>query len=166
MSQTSLFLWNEQLELANVRTLTLCYKITAAKTVQALPLQAATLTAFDAISAQSVIDDFLGTSSEFLLAAFDSTAMGADAFAVIVNMKEQCQELLGMEVACSSGSNGATVVVQGVSASSALTASTLSTECAKGADGNIAARFAFGNTPDFDALTAGLIRVTFYYVSK
>lgn len=157
--------WGDKAQRGQAQVMDLYYKITAAKTVSDLNKNTA-LTSFDAIASQSVIDDFLGTVDEFLVAAFDATAMGNDAFAAIVQMEGQASELLGATATCYSGSNGATVVTQGVAASSSLTASTLSTEAALGDYGNLAVRVAFGNTPDFDALTSGLIHLQLVYRSK
>jgi hypothetical protein len=42
----------------------------------------------------------------------------------------------------------------------------LATECAKGSQGNLAFKVDFGNTPDFDGLTAGLIVIELHWVSK
>lgn len=154
-------LWNDALDRAQPFILRLAWKVTAAVTVSNLYdcQGSAVLTAFGAISAQSTIDTFLGTTSEFDYLAFDATALGADIMAGIVNMNGQCQKLLWMEATCSSGTAGATKVVVGNYASSALTASTLVTECAKGSSGNVAFKANFGNSPDFDALTDALITV-------
>lgn len=157
--------WGDKAQRSQPEVLDLYYVITAAKTVSDKNKNVA-LTAFDAIASQSVINDFLGTTDEFLVAAFDSTAMGADAFAAIVQMEGQVSELISAKAVCYSGSDGATVVTQGVASVSALTASSLSTQAAKGAYGNMAVRVAFGNTPDFDALTSGLIHLQLVYRLK
>lgn len=164
MSQVSLFPWSGQLEIADVRTTRLCYQITGAVTVSPLPANTASLTFFAALSSQAQIDDFLGTSSEFLYTDFGSTAMGADAMGIIVNMGGQAASLVGVIGNVYSGSNGATGTPQGVVAS-ALT-DTLATQCELGANGNVAMKFAWGNTPDFDALTAGLIVIDILWTAK
>jgi hypothetical protein len=166
MSGASIARWNDKLGKTQTQEETFRFTITAAKTVSQNPQGQPVLTSFDAIANQAAIDGFLGTTNEFLLAAFDATAMGNDAFACIVNMAGQVDKLVGVKAICYSGTAGTTIVEQYVDASSALTASTLSTECAKGANGNMAVRVAFGNTPDFDALTAGSIELTFYWISK
>jgi hypothetical protein len=160
-----LFYWNEKFGKTQARCLELVWSITAAKTVAARPIGTPVLTAFDAISTQATIDNFLGTSSEFLVAAFDSTAMGADTFACIINMGGQAKYVSHMEVVCYSGTGGATRVEVAV-AEGSLTASTLETALDLGASGNIAFKCDFGNTPDFDALTAGLIVARVYWVAK
>lgn len=162
----SLYYYGEELAVADVRKITLAWKITAAKTVVPMPSNNASLTAFDAIASQSVIDNFLGTTNEFLVAAFDATAMGADAFAAIVNCEGQAGKLLYGKAVCYSGTGGGTVVERAVVSVTTLTASTLSTECALGADGNLAMRVDFGNTPDFDALTSGIIEIELAYLAK
>lgn len=162
----SLYYYGEELAVADVRKLTLAFKITGAKTVVPMPSNNACLTTFDAISAQSVIDDFLGTTNEFLVAAFDSTAMGADTFAVIVQCQGQAGKLAYGKAVCYSGTGGGTVVERVVVASTTLTASTLATECAKGAYGNLAMKVDFGNSPDFDGLTSGVIEIELAYLAK
>ena len=163
---TSLSYFNGSLLKTLPREAKLVWEITAAKTVAPLAMGLPVLTAFDAISSQSVIDNYLGTTNEFLVAAFDATAMGNDMFAGIVNMGGQGAKLLGYEAVCYSGTGGSTQVLRAVKASSALTASTLVSECALGANGNLAFKIDFGNTPDFDALTSGLIVVNLLWVSK
>lgn len=160
----SIFMWQESLEKTVPHELKLCYKITAAKTVvpQLQGLQAAALTAFDAIASQSVIDNFLGTTNEFLVAAFDATAMGTDAFAVIVNMKGQAAQIAGMDVRLLSGTNGATETIASANPGT-LTASTLETAYAIGADGNLAIKTVLTG---IDVLTAAQIVVTLRWVSK
>lgn len=160
----SIFMWQESLEKTVPHVTQLCYKITGAKTIvpQLQGLQAAALTAFDAIASQSVIDNFLGTTNEFLVAAFDATAMGTDAFAVIVNMKGQAAQLAGMDVRVLSGTNGATETIASASVGT-LTASTLETAYALGAYGNIAVKSVLTG---LDALTAGQIIVNLRWVSK
>lgn len=142
------------------------FKITAAKTASAIVANSASLLAFDAIASQAVIDAHLGTTNEFLLAAFDATAMGADAFACIVNMAGQAKTLTKVSAKCYSGTGGSTLVERCVQASSALTASTLATEAAVGANGNVAVKVDFGNTPDFDGLTSGTIVIELYWIAK
>ena len=71
-----------------------------------------------------------------------------------------------MSAKCYSGTGGSTIVERAVKSSSALTASTLASECALGANGNMAFKVDFGNTPDFDALTSGLIVVKLMWVAK
>jgi hypothetical protein len=112
-----------------------------------------------------VIDTFLGTSSEFTLAQFDATSMGADAFGVIVNMAGQVASAGAMSAACKSGTGLATVVTRDA-LSGTLTASTLETAFAVGANGNLGIKIDFGNTPDFDGLTSGLISIDVTWLAK
>jgi hypothetical protein len=165
MADTSLFYWQEKFGKTQVRELCLQWKITGAKTVSPLPMGQPVLTAFDAIATQAIIDDFLGTTNEFLVAAFDATAMGADTFACIVNMAGQASYVSHVKVNCFSGTGGSTLVTRAVYESS-LTASTLETALELGANGNIAFKVDFGNTPDFDGLTDGLIEARVYWISK
>jgi hypothetical protein len=160
-NQVSLVYWSDKAQKGEARELSLIYKITAAKTVVD-QLNMPVLTAFDALSTQAQIDTFLGTTNEFLLAAFDATAMGTDAFAGIVAMNGQCKELVSWEVQ-SVLSTGVPDVTLKLDAVAALTASSLTSQAAKGADGNVAFRAILTGV---DALTAGLILVKLVWKSK
>lgn len=149
-----------------VRIDTFSYSITGAKTAVPLPVDDATaLIGFDAIT-QAQIDAHLGSSSEFSGDAFDATAMGADMFAAIYNLQGQCSELVMAKAYCYSGTAGATLVERAFEDSATLTDSTLVTECAKSSLGNVAVKVDFGNTPDFDALTSGIIQIELHWRAK
>lgn len=163
MSGTSLMYWQDQLGKVNPQVLRLQYSISAAVTAAPIVSNSASLITFVALASQAVIDDFLGTTNEFLLTAYDATSMGADAFGALVNMNGQCKTVVQMIARCYSASN--TIVTRQV-VGGALTASTLETKCAVGANGNIGVKVDFGNTPDFDALTAGTIELEILWISK
>lgn len=165
MTATSLFYWQEKLQKTDPRILCLQWQITAAKTVSPLFAGLPALTTFDAITSQSTIDNFLGTSSEFTIAQFDATSMGNDAFGVIVNMGGQMSAIGAMDAQCSSGTGLATIVTRRAIAGT-LTASTLETAVQIGSSGNLGLKIDFGNTPDFDGLTSGLIVVEVSWVAK
>lgn len=168
MSLPALTYWNGNIQSGVPNILRLQWDITAAVTVapQFPGLTPAVLTTFAAISSQATIDSFLGTSSEFLVAAFDSTSMGADAMGCIINMKGQANAVGHLRIVCASGTGGATQVDRIVADSSALTSSSLATEVALGANGNIAFKVDFGNTPDFDGLTSGVIIAEISWLAK
>lgn len=165
-NDTSLLYYSDKLGKTIPRCLTLQWQITGAKTVVPLYPGLPVYTTFDAIAAQSTIDNFLGTTNEFLISQFDATAMGADTFGGIVNMLGQGGKLGAMEDMCYSATGGGTLVTRAVVSSTTLTASTLATECALGAFGNMAFKIDFGNTPDFDGLTSGMIIVKLYWIAK
>lgn len=163
-----IFYWQDRLGKTSPHALDLWFQITGAKTAVALPMGSPTLFFFDALSTQAQIDNFLGTTNEFLLAAFDSTAMGADMFACIVNMSGQVAQLVGVEAVCYSAyatASSESAIVR-FSPDSGLTASSLTTQADLGASGNLAVRVNFGNSPDFDGLTDAYIRLRFSIVSK
>ncbi len=164
MTATSLIYYNDQFLKTVPRVLSLQYSITGAKAASAIAPNSASWIFFDALSTQASIDSYLGSTNEFLLAAFDSTAMGADAFGGIVNMCGQAKKVTQMVAYCYSASN--TIVTRQTQAATALTASSLTTQVAVGADGNIAFRVDFGNSPDFDGLTAGTIQIDLHWISK
>lgn len=160
-NHTSLYLWNEQLQDGTARHLQLVWNITAAKTASLARPQSAVLSSFDAIT-QAKIDALLGSSGEFTAAQFDSTAMGTDAFAAIVDFGGQCRHLVRAEIRTLSGTGGGTVVVRNT-ADSGLTDSTLATEASKSAAGNVAVRAVLTGV---DALTAGQIVLDLWFISK
>lgn len=163
MSATSLVYYNDQWGKVQPRVLRLQYTITGAVTIVPCVSNSASLTTFGAIASQSVIDNFLGTTSEFNYLAFDATSMGADAMGVIVQMNGQAAKLVQMVARCYSASN--TLVTRQVGAGS-LTATTLETACALGSSGNLALKLDWGNTPDFDGLTGGTIDIELHWISK
>lgn len=158
----SMIYYNDKLQNAEARCLDLLFKITAAKTVTDIQ-GAPVLTAFDAIASQAVIDSFLGTTNEFLVAAFDATSMGTAAFAGIVNMGGQAKEVEAIKV--HSFDTGVQLVVpNAAAAASSLTASTLQAiAVAVGANGNIAFKC---TQTGLDAVTDGLIHVQIYWKAK
>jgi hypothetical protein len=164
MSSTSLFYYNEQFLKVVPRLLRLEYNITGAAAASAIVPNTGSLPTFVAYASQAVMDAYLGTSSEFLLAAFDSTSMGADAFGGLVQMNGQCLKVTQMVATCYSASN--TVVTRQCQSSSALTSTSLTTEVAVGAYGNVGFKVDFGNSPDFDGLTSGTIVIDLYWISR
>ena len=162
MSNAGLFHWNEKFGKTNPHVITLAFQITGAGASSPVPQGTPALSTYGAIASQAVIDDFLGTTNEFLVAAFDATAMGADTFACLVNMQGQAAKLLYATGEVYSGTD----YVARASVDSGLVASTLETAASLGASGNIAVKFNFGNTPDFDGLTTGVIVVKLYWISK
>jgi len=162
MADTSLMYYSPLLGKQQPRTLVFQFDITGAATFSEVNPPFAVLSTNAAIASQSVIDSYLGTTNEFLVAAFDATAMGVDAFAVIANLQGQAFKLLAARARTASGTGGGTVVSREVAATS-LTASTLATEAALGAYGNVAARFVLTG---LDALTSGRITVELDIVAK
>lgn len=158
-NQVSMTSWNESVQASQPLVLDYVFEITAAKTVKAVP---SVLTAFDAISSQSVIDSFLGTTNEFLVAAFDSTSMGTDAFAMIINMGGQAKSVVKVDAMLYTAA-GAVTSEKHVLSSAALTASTLETKIAKGADGDIGVKLVL---TDLDSATSGHIHVQIQYFAK
>lgn len=174
VSPYGLVLWNDAFP-SKTNLMQLQWRITAAKTIQPLPLaMSGVLPFFDAPANQAAIDSFLMTTNEFLLAQFDGTAMGTDTFACLVNMngrKEsttsndygQTASVQAMVATVYSGTNGATVVSSGVAAVATLTSSSNTSQIACGAAGDIAFRFV---SAGLDALTGGLINVDIHWTAK
>jgi hypothetical protein len=165
MSATGLFYSNEKHPKTQPRRMDFTFQITAAKTVTATPVGADCFSFFDAIT-QAQIDDYLGSTNELLAALFDATAMGADTFGGIIKMNGQAATAVRLEAKCYSGTGLATVVTRGALGTAGLTASTLETAVGISTSGNLAFKIDFGNTPDLDALTAGMIVVSVWWIAK
>lgn len=163
MSKMSLAYYQDQLGKVDPHVTQLVFDITGAGAATAVPANSASLITYEAIASQSVIDEFLGTTNEFLVAAFDATSMGVDAFGCIVNMAGQVKQLAYVEVLCYSGAGGSTLVSRGFQPVATLTGSSLTTECALGASGNVAVRAILTG---LDALTDGTIVVKLHWISK
>lgn len=170
MNTPSLMYWNDSVQRGQSYRLDFLYKITAAKTVVALNGQGVTLPTFDAYASQAVMDTFLqtptGLTSEFLLAQFDATSMGTDAFGALVNMggaNGQVKSIQAMTASLYSGANGLTLVSEGVVSSATLTSSTEKAEIAVGQYGNIGLKTVLTGV---DALTSGLIVISIHWMSK
>lgn len=156
--------WNSKVQTGEVCFLDVILPITAAKTVNVASQRMPVLAFFDAIT-QADIDAFYGSTNEVPVADFDATAMGADAFGLLVDMGGHVESAHLMSAVCYSGTGGATRVER-VVVPAGLTASTLATECEVTSLGNLAMRVDFGNTPDFDGLTAGTIHIRVAYKVK
>ena len=160
MSNPSRIYWSDSLQRGEPIETKFYFKITAAKTLTNQTANAV-ITSFDAIAAQATIDDFLGTTNEFLIASFDGTAMGTDALAFIFDFKGQVKELVSAKVKLMSGSNLGTVV-ETCDNASATVGTTLVTTFAAGANGNVAGHAVLSG---MDILTAGLIELTISFRS-
>lgn len=167
MSGTSLYYWQDQWGKVQPQVLRLQYNITGAAACSPIIPNSASMVFYSALSSQAQVDNFLGTTDEFLYTVFGSTAMGADAFGGLVNMggaSGQCSEIVQMVARCYSNTGGSDLVTRQCQA--AAIANTLGTRCQVGAYGNIAFQVDFGNTPDFDALTSGTIDIEIHWISK
>lgn len=162
---TSLYYYNDQLGKVDPRQTELWLSISGAKTSAMVVPNSVALTGYDAAAfpSQAAIDAFLGTTNEFLLAAFDSTSMGTDAFALIVNMQGQVKTLVSAQIVTYTGTAGVTASSLTMANSSALTSSSLSSQAAKGANGNVAVRTVVSG---MDGFTSGLIKVVLNWISK
>lgn len=166
-----LFYWNEKHAKTQVRTLDLSFSITGAKTCSPLVPGLDCYSFYDAIT-QTDVDNYLGVANDFNYLYWDSTAMGNDTFGGIVRMSgspstyAQGYQLAKMEAYCASGTGGSTLVSRFANGASGMTASTLETACAISSSGNFGFKIDFGNTPDFDGLTSGLIVVRLFWISQ
>ena len=164
MSGPSLFYWQDQWGKVQPQVLRLQYNITGAKACSPIVPNSASYVFYDALSSQSQVDNFLGTTNEFLYTVFGSTAMGNDAFAGLVNMAGQASSVVQIVARCYSNTGGSDLVTR--QSQSLAIADSLQTAVQCGADGNIAFQVSFGNTPDFDGLTSGTIDIEIHWISK
>ena len=144
------------------------FTITGAVTQTPLPIDdASCLNGFAAGAfTQALIDAHLGTTNEFTAAQFDATSMGADAQGIIIDMAGQAAELFMFEGICYSATGGATQSIVADIDTATLTDSSLQTECALGANGNIGIKIDWSNSPDFDGLTAGQVLIRVHWRAK
>ncbi len=163
MSQASLMHWQDQFNKGITRCDSFIWSITGAAASILVPAQSGVLSTYGALT-QAQIDAFLGSTTEINYLAYDATAMGADAFGAIFNFNGQVASLSQVVATCYSASN--TIVTREMPTSTTLTNSSLTTEAAVTSLGNVGVKVDFGNTPDFDGLTAGRIRLDLYWVSK
>jgi hypothetical protein len=143
------------------------FTITGTNTTTNLPIDDVAALSGQAAAAftQAIIDAHLGTTDEFTAAQYDATSMGADAQGIIIDMGKQVDELLMIEGVCYSVTGSTqSFVADGIT--STLTDSSLQTECALGASGNVGVKIDWGNTPNFDGLTAGQIVLRVHWRSK
>lgn len=162
MNSASLFYWQEKLGKTQPRAVKFSYTVTGAGTASELIAGNPVLTQRGAIASQAIIDTFLGTTTEFNYLAFDATAMGTDAVCFIVNMLGQVDKALIMTYR-RYDSAGALVTEIKLPVVAALTNSSLTTQFAKGANGNMAARVI---DTGLDAATTGLYEVTLEWIAK
>ena len=100
MASTSLFYYNPEFNKTDPYVTTFHFTLTGNGTTQVVTpvlLGAPILTTVGAIAAQSTIDNFLGTSSEFTIAQFSATSMAAQAFGGIINMSGQAVQAVAVE---------------------------------------------------------------------
>jgi len=171
MSATGLFYTNEKHPKTQPRIMDFTFQITAAKTVVQYPVGADCFSFFDAIT-QAQINAYLGTTNEFPVTYFDATSMGADTFGGLIRMSGapatvgQAAVAVRLEAKYYSAAGLTTVVERAALGSAGITASTLETAVAVSTNGNLAFKVDFGNTPDFDGLTSGLITIRVYWIAS
>ena len=160
MSNPSRIMWNDNIQRGEPLETKFLYKITGTKTVT--NSSAASKVLFDALSAQADIDDFLGTTNEFLLASFAATPMGTGAIGFLFNMEGQVQELIAVKVKVLSGTDLSTIQQTAANVFTTVGA-TLACSFALGANGNVA-----GHTviTGLDGYTTGEVEVTLVWRAK
>ncbi len=161
MSQTSLFHWQDQFQKGLPRRDIWVWTITGAKAVSLIIPQSATLGFFDTIT-QATIDSFFDSTNEILEIKYDSTAMGTDAFGVLLNFDGQVQKLVSAKLTTLQGTGNVTEVVHTV-VDSGLTSSSLSNQGVLTALGNIGLRFV---SSGIDGFSSGLVMLEVNWVAK
>ncbi len=166
MADTSLIYYQEKFGKTQPRRLTFVWSVTSGAFTEQVKGNPILLTQ-GAISAQSTIDNFLGTTSEFNYLAFDATSMGTDAVGVIVDMKGQAATAVSARLTMNSSTYLATTAYAAALGGS-LTATTLETAFACGlsstvtGSGNLAFK---GVISGLDAIT-GLVQLDILWISK
>lgn len=165
MTSPGLFHWQDQYLKGVPKVDTFVLNINGAVTsIVPVPQQSAILSTVAALT-QTQIDAFFGSVNEILADKYDTTSMGADAQGILLNYNGQVQQLCAVRASCYSSTGGSTGVTR-VCQDTGLTATTLQTAATKTALGNIGIKLDWGNTPDFDGLTAGTIVLEVIWVSK
>ncbi len=166
MADTSLIYWQEKLGKTQPRNLRIAWSVTSGAFTEIVPGAPILLTQA-AVASQAVIDNFLGTTSEFNYLAFDATSMGTDALGVIVDMKGQAAKVVYASLTMMSSTYlGTTANANAIGGS--LTATTLETAVSCGfstsvtGSGNLAFK---GVISGMDAIT-GLVVLNVYWISK
>jgi hypothetical protein len=162
MGQPSIYYENAPVQIADAYSLNLVFNVTAAVSpatgfvMTPYPANAATLgagfyngaTAPTALT-QAQIDNFLGTTSEFLLANFSGLVLTTSSTAMIINMGGQCKDVYGAQYTLYS-STGQITVAGGAAPTDNVFAKRVDTlgavaanAIAVGADGNIGMQMDF-----------------------
>ncbi len=164
MSGVNLTYYNDQWMKTDPNVTTLFFQITAAKTVQSVPIGPPVLATFDALT-QPQIDGFLGTTLEYTAAQFDATSMGTDAFAVLVSMQGQAAAAVAAEIELYSTTTAAGSQLRAACASSTITSSALAADIQyqRGINGDLAVKSVLTGV---DVLTAGLIVLKLYWIAQ
>ena len=166
MADTPIMYWQEKLGKTQVRQLRIVWTTSSGTFTEKLPGNPIYFTQ-GAIATQSVIDNFLGTSSEFDYLAFDATSMGTDAVGVIIDMKGQAAKVSHATLDAYSGTHGVTLA-GARTLTTAITATTLETAVACGASATItgSGNLAFkGVISGLDSHT-GVVVLTVNWISK
>lgn len=167
MADTSLIYWQEKLGKTQPRRLRVSWSVTSGAFTECVAGNPILLTQ-SAISAQSTIDNFLGTTSEFNYLAFDATSMGTDAVGVIIDMKGQAIKVVSAALNMYSSTYLGTAAGCRALGSAGITATTLECAVACGysssitGSGNIAFK---GVISGMDAIT-GLVVLDIDWISK
>jgi hypothetical protein len=167
MADTSLIYWQEKLGKTQARRLRVSWSVVSGAFTECVAGNPILLTQ-GAISAQSTIDNFLGTVSEFNYLAYDATSMGTDAVGVIIDMKGQAIKVLNMSLNMYSSTYLGTAAGCRALGSAGITATTLESAVACGysstitGSGNIAVK---GVISGLDAIT-GLVVLDVDWISK
>lgn len=132
----SLAYYSSVLGSADVYEMTFAFVTSASRVSTPSPPSNAFLNTTPGLTSQATIDDFLGTTNEFLLAQFDGVSMGTDTFGLIVDMKGQCKSVHGAHLMVAPIA-GQTVLHSLQSPVATLSSSTISNQVAVGANGNI-----------------------------
>lgn len=161
---TPLTYWQDKLGKTQPHILEFTWEITGAKTVTEVPRGIPVLYSFDALT-QAQIDAYLGSTNEFLEAAFDATSMGTDAFGGVIAMAGQASDVLWIDSQCNLDPTADGLLHNSDVKVSTLSASTLANniEVAVSSSGNIGFK---QTVTGLDAATNGLIRIQIGFISN
>lgn len=135
---TSLVYYSSQVAEADVYTLSLVLEIESAGIPVGSPRNSAQFSFTNALTAQSQVDNFLGTTGEFDYTVFTGTAMqdGTEkSVGMLINMDGQCKAVHGFSMIAAASPG--TTVFQGKGVSQTLSNASQINQIQVGAEGNI-----------------------------
>lgn len=182
LSQYGFQMFNDQFS-SRTNLMSLQYKITAGNTWSPLPQSfgAAVLQVVPGtgLTAQTQVDNFLSSTSEFNYLALDATSVPTDSIGGLIKMSGanpgivatstgsttvgQVSSVQAMVVSLWSGSNQATFSTTSATSSTTMTNTSALTQVSVGTYGDICFKAVMAS--GFSALTSGMFQIDIYWIS-
>ena len=164
---SSLAYYAPEVEKADVYTLSLVLAKTGVTPSfsPAQPLGNAMTAFWSPLSNQAEIDDFLGTTDEFLFTQFGATSMATDGVGILIKTGGQCADVhaFTMMALNQKGAPGVGEPLKGLGAKVSAISDVANNQIAVGAEGNIAL---IGRAAGMEALDPATIILDIYWSPK